>query len=101
MANGPHVDFPDDLVDTFEAAKLTKLNVQVVRRWLRTGKIEGWRIARRWYVSKAELMSHWKTSGEIVAEQAAERGPLPSTRRELSRREKAAYQKLRDMGMKV
>jgi hypothetical protein len=101
MPSGPHIDFPDDLIDTFEASKLVKLHVQIVRRWLRTGRVQGWRISRRWYVSKAELMSHWKTSAELLAEKEAERGPLPSTRRELSRREKAVYQKLRDMGMKV
>ena len=73
--------FPDDLITVPAAAKLLGCHLATVRRWLFRGKLQGWRVGRRYRVSRAEL---------LACVQRVEPRPAPlASRRERTREEKA------------
>jgi excisionase family DNA binding protein len=49
-------DLPGDLITATELTKLlpTRPHVSTVIRWVQQGKLRGWRLGRKWMVSKAE-----------------------------------------------
>jgi excisionase family DNA binding protein len=47
----------DELLSVEEAAKRLKLNTEVMRRWLRTGRIVGHKVGRRWRISEQEILA--------------------------------------------
>ncbi len=46
---------PDDLLDVTHAAKQARCHVATIHRWVRKGKLRGWKRCGRWFVSEAEL----------------------------------------------
>lgn len=54
---------PTDLIPLSQACRLLPglvpgkhLNVEVMRRWCRRGKLNRWRLAGRWFVSRREVL---------------------------------------------
>ena len=82
-------ELPDDLIGLAEAAAILpsrkrgrKIHTTTVWRWIRTGKIEGWKVAGEWRVSARqvrglarlvrttpELLTRRQREGEIAAAQ--------------------------------
>ena len=91
-------DVPEDLITTEHAARLAHLHVSGVRRLIFTGRVRGWRLGRRWHVSRAELLGLWQTSDEIAA---AQQGRRLATRTEGRRRGRAIAEQLRERGIPV
>lgn len=55
--------FPDDLITVTEAAKLLpsrrpggRLHATTFYRWIRGGKLEGWRVGGVWFVSRRAVL---------------------------------------------
>jgi excisionase family DNA binding protein len=98
MNDDPRI--PEDLITTAHAARIARLHIAGIRRWIKSGRLPGYRIGGRWWVSRAELMELWRTAGQLMAE----RNPgivLPSTRREQRAQYRASMDKLRELGVKV
>lgn len=51
----PLVDEGEVLYTVEEVAELCRVNVQTVRIWLRTGKLNGTKIGRSWRCSRSDL----------------------------------------------
>ncbi|MFO0865008.1 MAG: helix-turn-helix domain-containing protein [Gemmataceae bacterium] len=47
---------PNDLLGLREAAELARCNTQAIFRWIKKGKLRGWRRVGRMFVSKAEVL---------------------------------------------
>lgn len=52
-----------ELLTVEEVAEYLKMNPQVIRRWLREGKLPGSKIGRAWRVSKQDIDDMIKKSG--------------------------------------
>lgn len=91
---------PDDLISTSHAARLARLHISGIRRWIKSGKVHGYRSGGRLWVSRAELMAQWQTAGEVAAERAAGQ-LLPSTRRQERAQARQLQALLRAKGIKV
>ncbi len=46
-------DLPSDLIDSIEAAKIAACDATAILRWIRAGKLAGWKRCGRWFVSRA------------------------------------------------
>ncbi len=46
---------PLDLIEAGEAASMAMVHVSGIRRWVKDGKLRGWRRAGRVFVSQSEL----------------------------------------------
>lgn len=48
-------DLPTDLIDVARAARLAKVHISAVHRWVQKAKIRAWKRCGRYLVSQAEL----------------------------------------------
>jgi hypothetical protein len=81
---------PGDLIPLSQVTRIGpppsrgKRQRSTVLRWIRTGKIEGWRVLGRWYVSEAELreLLRPEPAGVPLVEGARLRGLAADRKRE-------------------
>ena len=88
------LDRPTDLIPLSAAADLLprprpgiKTHVRTVLRWIMDGKLQGWRLAGRWYVSRADL---------VAMATPFHAPPAITSRGDIRRRREKAAQVLRD-----
>jgi excisionase family DNA binding protein len=84
---------PPDLISTSEAAKLAKVSLWSLYRWVAAGLIPAWRRGGRIFISKEDALGTFK---RIVPARPA----VLSAREQRLRRE-ATEQRLRELGVKV
>jgi hypothetical protein len=85
---------PDDLVDVTHAAKQAHCHVGTIHRWIRKGRLRGWKRCGRWFCSQAELL------GLFTPQKDARPARLIPTARTLAARASWADAMLRQMGVK-
>ena len=61
-------DIPDDLITTPHAARLARVHIATIRRWIFARKIGAYRIGGLWMVSRAELLAKWQRVEAVVPE---------------------------------
>jgi excisionase family DNA binding protein len=89
---------PADPIRVTEAAKMLKFHVASLHRAIASGKLRGWRVLGRVYVSRAEIEKLWQPI-PTRAERQAE-NPGPETRRERAERERLVDEGLRAYGIR-
>lgn len=81
---------PKDLINTRRAARILRLHVNSVRRWIAEGKLTGYRHGGRWHVSKAEVKRHLSVKPATIF--------LPESRSKIARHADRVCQELSDLG---
>ena len=65
-------NLPEDTIGVVEAAKLLKVHVSCIYRWLHGKRIAAWRVGGRWWLSRAEVLAVPQRvgPGEVLASPA-------------------------------
>lgn len=93
---------PADPIRAIDAAKLLKTHPATIHRAIASGRLRGWRLLGRVYVSQAEVQQLWEpipTRAERHAEAVAD-GSMPETKSQIAAREAYVDQKLREAGIR-
>jgi excisionase family DNA binding protein len=61
-------ELPGDLIGVAEAARLLRVHVSCIYRWLHTGKLPAWRVVGRWWLSRADVLAVPEQVGPGVAQ---------------------------------
>jgi excisionase family DNA binding protein len=97
---------PTDLIRILDAARLIDTHPGTIRRWLRSGRLRGYRRVGRYLVSKADvlgLVQPIDVDAERVERNAARReeyARLPASAAELARNEAWVDAELKRMGIR-
>lgn len=65
----------DQYLTPKEIARKLRVSSQVVRKWLRNGKVEGFKVGRQWRVKK-ESLEHFLNPKKSVAKRTKKEDPL-------------------------
>lgn len=78
-------ELPEDAIPCGKAAKLLHSDPSMVWRWVAEGKLPGWKVGRRLFVSRADVLAQVR---QVVP--AKGKAPRPETERQKIKRETAA-----------
>jgi excisionase family DNA binding protein len=70
-------DLPADAIGLKEAGRLINLSSGTIRRWIKIGKIAGWRVGWKRFVSREDVLAqveqHQATRGQVVQSKSEKR----------------------------
>lgn len=101
----PHGLPPEDIIPASKAARLARIGLSGLWRWVLTGKLRGWKRGGRLFVSKADILATFEEiTGVGEAEyrrrsRSPDAPPPPATAREIQTDHEKTMARLRLLGI--
>jgi excisionase family DNA binding protein len=83
---------PDDLIETKTAARLLKVHVSAIYRWIASGKLPSWRVGGRHKLSRRDVEAFPQRSGpEEPAKNEGQKPRVPTHAEAVAQLRRAKY----------